>query len=131
MALLALLITGVQARAQCHSSGLPKLTADDTAAGDEFAYSVAIDGDLAVTGAWKDSNPFDRSGSAYVYRLTESGWSFDGKGSQGDPFMTATGFQTKVRLPAGVIWTTAAKRGPPTSPCCSVHGASLPTIPLI
>jgi phage baseplate assembly protein gpV len=49
---------------------LAKLTADDGADGDEFGYSVSIDGDTMVIGAFKDDDDVkgeDNSGSAYVF----------------------------------------------------------------
>jgi hypothetical protein len=44
-----------------------KLTASDAAAGDCFGWSVSVDGDMIVVGAWGDDSP----GSAYVF--TRSG----------------------------------------------------------
>ncbi len=44
-----------------------KLTANDGAFGDQFAYSVAISGDSVVIGAYQDDDNGDNSGSAYVY----------------------------------------------------------------
>ena len=49
---------------------LAKLVASDSAADDEFGYSVAIDGDTVVVGAWGDGSG---SGSAYVFRTTDGG----------------------------------------------------------
>jgi hypothetical protein len=46
-----------------------KLTATDAAEGDEFGRSVALSGDTAVLGAWRDDDAGDSSGSAYVYEL--------------------------------------------------------------
>ncbi|MEN0110372.1 MAG: FG-GAP repeat protein [Planctomycetota bacterium] len=46
---------------------LAKLTASDGAAGDWFGYSVAVDGGVAVVGAFFDDDNGTRSGSAYVY----------------------------------------------------------------
>ncbi len=44
-----------------------KLTASDAAAGDEFGYSVSVDGDTALVGAHYDEDAGDNSGSAYVF----------------------------------------------------------------
>ena len=62
---------------------IAKLTASDAGRGDEFGYSVAISGDLAVAGARLDDDSGSASGSAYVFdrsigwnlvaKLTESG----------------------------------------------------------
>ena len=46
---------------------IAKLTAADAASGDEFGYSVAIDGSTVVVGAWKDDDAGSKSGSAYVF----------------------------------------------------------------
>ena len=43
-----------------------KLTASDGAVDDYFGYSVSIDGDMAVIGAWRDDDNGGDSGSAYV-----------------------------------------------------------------
>ena len=45
-----------------------KLIASDGTADDQFGFAVAIDGDLAVVGARRDSGEADRAGAAYVYR---------------------------------------------------------------
>ena len=47
-----------------------KLTAADGAASDEFGYSVAVDGDTAVVGAYGDDDAGSESGSVYVYRAS-------------------------------------------------------------
>ena len=44
-----------------------KLTASDGAAYDEFGYSVAVDGDTAIIGAYYDDDNGGSSGSAYVF----------------------------------------------------------------
>jgi len=48
-----------------------KLTASDAAAGDEFGFSVAVSGDVAVIGAYWDDDAGTKSGSAYVYRFVQ------------------------------------------------------------
>ena len=52
---------------------LAKLIALDEAAGDQFGYSVAISGDLAIVGAWGDDDG-SASGSAYIFDRS-TGWS--------------------------------------------------------
>jgi len=47
-----------------------ELWASDGAADDRFGYSVAISGDTAVIGAWKN----DSNGSAYVFSFEDSTW---------------------------------------------------------
>ncbi len=51
-----------------------KLTASDGAAGDRFGYSVALDGEYALVGAYVAAGAWDNSGAAYVFRKPESGW---------------------------------------------------------
>ncbi len=48
-----------------------KLTASDAAAGDEFGWSVSIDSDVALVGAWFDDDNDAESGSAYFYSLSD------------------------------------------------------------
>jgi hypothetical protein len=68
-----------------------KLAASDANADDRFGVSVAIDGNIAVVGAYQsDSNGTD-SGAAYVYELVGSQWIERQKitapdGSAGDQF---------------------------------------------
>ena len=47
-----------------------KLTASDGAAGDNFGWSVAISGDLAVIGAIEEDDGGSESGAAYVFDVT-------------------------------------------------------------
>ena len=54
-----------------------KLTADDGAANDNFGYSVSIDGDTMVIGAYQDDDPSMYPlgiGSAYVFVRDKDGW---------------------------------------------------------
>ena len=46
-----------------------KLNATDGAAGDYFGYSVSIDGDTVVIGAYADDDKENDSGSAYVFQF--------------------------------------------------------------
>ena len=55
------------------------VTASDLEFDDEYAFSVAIDGDTAIVGSPKDDDfspaePQCNSGSAYLYQRTASGW---------------------------------------------------------
>jgi hypothetical protein len=59
-----------------------KLVADDAAADTEFGHSVAIDGDRAVIGGWRDRS--DR-GSAYVFVRDGRVWAQEGKLIAEDP----------------------------------------------
>jgi len=57
-----------------------KLTAHDGVAFDEFGYWVAIDGDTAVVGAWKqDHSLLTEPGSAYVFTRSGTVWSLEQK----------------------------------------------------
>ncbi len=49
-----------------------KLTASDTAAGDNFGFAVSISGDRVVVGAWHDDDAGNNSGSAYVFRRDDN-----------------------------------------------------------
>ena len=51
-----------------------KLTASHGAAYDEFAYSVGVDGDTVVVGAYGDDEDGESSGAAYVFTRPENGW---------------------------------------------------------
>jgi MYXO-CTERM domain-containing protein len=51
-----------------------KLTASDGAAGDRFGYSVAVSGGTVVVGARLDDDNGSRSGSAYLFEDSGSGW---------------------------------------------------------
>jgi len=52
---------------------IAKLTADDGAVNDNFGYSVSIDGDTVVIGAWNDDDKGLNSGSAYVFTRDTAG----------------------------------------------------------
>ena len=52
-----------------------KLLAADGAAEDWFGWSVSIDGDWAVVGAFQDDDDGERSGSAYVFHRSGTTWS--------------------------------------------------------
>ncbi|MHC4588306.1 MAG: FG-GAP repeat protein, partial [Planctomycetota bacterium] len=51
-----------------------KLLASDGAMGDQFGYSVAVSGDVALVGADGDDDNGGESDSAYVYRWNGSSW---------------------------------------------------------
>ncbi|HMZ20540.1 MAG TPA: FG-GAP repeat protein, partial [Blastocatellia bacterium] len=50
-----------------------KLTASDGGANDQFGYSVAVDGDTIVVGAYVDNAPAAAQGSAYVFSRNQGG----------------------------------------------------------
>jgi hypothetical protein len=63
-----------------------KLTAGDSVAYDSFGYSVGIDGDFAIVGAYGDDDGGSYSGSAYIFKQEGSGgWSQQAKLTAGDP----------------------------------------------
>jgi hypothetical protein len=51
-----------------------KLTASDGAAGDVFGYSVSLDGNTALIGAYQDDDKGNDSGSAYVFTRSGGTW---------------------------------------------------------
>ncbi|HUU98062.1 MAG TPA: FG-GAP repeat protein [Phycisphaerae bacterium] len=65
-----------------------KLLADDGDYGDNFGYTVAVDGDVIAVGVPDDEDLGNWSGSAYVFERDQSGsWSQVGKllASDGGP----------------------------------------------
>ena len=58
---------------ECTPQQTAKLTADDGASQDQFGYSVATSGGIAVIGSHRDDDNGDYSGSAYVYELQGDG----------------------------------------------------------
>ena len=52
-----------------------KLTADNKGAGDKLGNSVAIDGDVLVTGAYFEDTTASNSGAAYVFSRSGGSWS--------------------------------------------------------
>ena len=62
-----------------------KIIASDGAAGDQFGFSVAIDGDTIMVGAWSDDDNGTDSGSVYIYNGT-----FGSGNSETEPQITKT-----------------------------------------
>jgi hypothetical protein len=56
-----------------------KITASDGAADDWFGVSVAISGDCAVVGAYKDNDAGENSGSAYIFKRDGTVWTEQAK----------------------------------------------------
>jgi len=48
-----------------------EIFADDGVNGDYFGYSVSIDGDYAIVGAWADDS---YKGSAYIFHRDDTNW---------------------------------------------------------
>jgi hypothetical protein len=61
-----------------------QLTASDAASGDQFGWSVAIEGDTALVGAITDDAPLFNSGSVYVYTRSGSVWTEQTQLTAGD-----------------------------------------------
>ncbi len=75
-----------------------KLTAGDADAGDQFGFSVDIDGDVVVVGAWKEGATMMENGpgAAYVFRFNGVSWVEEqkllaGDGAADDEFGFAVG----------------------------------------
>lgn len=63
-----------------------KLQASDAAKDDEFGFSVSVDGDIAVVGAWHGDSPQQPdSGAAYVFERTGPAWMQTAKLTASDP----------------------------------------------
>ncbi|MBN2447383.1 MAG: hypothetical protein JXO22_11685 [Phycisphaerae bacterium] len=56
-----------------------KLTASDGGASDGFGYAVALDGDAAVIGAYRDDDTGYDAGAAYVFRRSGTSWTQESK----------------------------------------------------
>jgi hypothetical protein len=68
-----------------------KLTAGDGAAGDFFGWSVSLEGDTALVGAFSDDDSGDDSGSVYMFLRSGTTWTEQAKltasdGAAGDQF---------------------------------------------
>lgn len=53
---------------------IAKLEADDAGIGDSFGFSVSIDGDTLIAGAYLDSDIVPAGGSAYIFREVGGTW---------------------------------------------------------
>ena len=82
--------TSSPAAAECGPSR-PSWTASDGAEGDSFGNSVALDGDTALVGAYRDNDRGLSSGSAYFFTRSGGLWTQQQKltasdGAEGDSF---------------------------------------------
>ncbi len=66
---IMIMLSAVDANAQCDAIQIHKLVADDGAAGDRFGQDVYISGDLAIVGARGDDDNGEDSGSAYLFDI--------------------------------------------------------------
>ncbi|MCH8033036.1 MAG: T9SS type A sorting domain-containing protein [Bacteroidetes bacterium] len=63
-----------------------KLTASDTAPGDQFGLSVSIDSDFVIVSAPSDDDAGESSGSAYIFQRQDTNWVEIAKLTAGDAF---------------------------------------------
>ncbi|MHA1485386.1 MAG: FG-GAP repeat protein, partial [Candidatus Thorarchaeota archaeon] len=56
-----------------------KLLPSDGAQGEYFGFSVSIDGEYVIVGAWRDDDNGDASGSAYVFIRSGAAWTQQAK----------------------------------------------------
>lgn len=91
-----------------------KLTAGDGAINDNFGYSVGIDGNTAIIGAWHDDRPNmagDDSGSAYIFRNNGTGaWSQLDKLTASDA-MRGNAFGSAVAIDGNLAVVGALQKG--------------------
>ncbi len=66
-------IAASRAAAQC-AEEQAEFWAADAGASDEFGWAVAVSGNVALVGAWRDNAAGSLSGSAYVFRLDGANW---------------------------------------------------------
>jgi hypothetical protein len=69
--------------------GTQKLTASDAHSGDLFGYSVGLDGDVLVLGAYATAQTGTETGLAYVFRRTAGVWGQEAKLVASDSVMAA------------------------------------------
>ncbi len=79
-----------------------KLMGNDTAPGDRFGASVAIEGDAIVVGATFDDDGKLSAGSAYVFRYDGLNWNQETKLNASDPFNNDT-FGASVDIAGNLI----------------------------
>ena len=91
-----------------------KLTASDGAEGDRFGWSVGMDGDTVVVGAYRDADNGLNSGSAYVFTKPADGWVTANQtakltasdGAEGDRFGRSVGVDGDTVV-VGARWNDA------------------------
>jgi hypothetical protein len=92
--LVVLGVGAANAQSPIVNNEMAKLLASDGAGEDWFGYSVSIDGNLALIGAYGDDDNGSYSGSAYIYRFDGSTWQEETKllasdGAEDDVFGTS------------------------------------------
>ena len=68
-------------------TNMAKLTASDAALGDQFAWTVSINGDYAVVSAPSNDDAGESSGSVYIFGRQDSNWVEITKLTAGDAFI--------------------------------------------
>lgn len=86
-----------------------KLTASDGIASDWFGESVAVDGDVALIGAWRVVDAGDDAGAAYIFRRINGTWTEQQKLiaagiNTGDEFGSSVSLSGDVAL-IGAHWS--------------------------
>jgi len=74
-----------------------KLVPADAQLGDQFGRSVALDGDRAIIGAWRDDDAAPNAGSAYIFSNTGGNWIEKTK-LLADDAVTGDGFAWSVAI---------------------------------
>ena len=87
-----------------------ELTASDGASDDDFGYSVAVDEDTAVIGAYLDDDNGDASGSAYVFGIQD--WTDIPSSGAATTFHTVTGLTNGVGYTFGLCAVNSGGDGP-------------------
>ena len=88
-----------------------KLTANDAAAGDSFGWSVAINGDTVVVGAYGDDDGGSNKGSVYVFRTSDDGTTYNQVAKLKTADAAADHFGRAVAISGGLIAIGSATYG--------------------
>lgn len=90
-----------------------QLLASDPVFDDRFGYSVAVDGNTAVVGAYlKDSGVLAEAGAVYVYLRSGNGWAQQAKLVPDDPLADATfGRSVAISSDRVIVGASAADNG--------------------
>jgi len=80
-----------------------KLTASDGDARDQFGFSVAIEGDTIVVGAWRDDDNGSDSGTAFVFTRMGTAWTEQAKLTASDGAAVDDQFGRSVAIASNTI----------------------------
>jgi hypothetical protein len=93
-----------------------KLTASDAEDGDQFGYSVSINGNYAIVGAIADDDAGTSSGSAYIFIRSGSSWSQQAKLTASDAVAgDAFGWSVDISGDYAIVGASTAGDGAGTS----------------